>query len=976
MLRNKIFHSFLAVILLLSCFPFSVFAETNDEKQQSEWITLIALKDTAIVDDSEKPLFTIKEDAIFYGFIKEETTFINWNDTFFEVANEAVKEVDNGEVSDENFPTLSMDEQAGENVRTLENTVLVYSESNRDSEVVAEINKGTAVDVVAVNDEYVSVLIGNRTGYIFVSDLEVLPEENNSTSQLEHDETKKTEESVVEEDQATEEEADAEVEVEVPKAEESSKEAASTTSDDKIETVKISSFTSETKYFEITSDTTIYVKSGKDLVKAGEMLKGQAFQRIRDYGNWHEIKYGDQLAYVWKETTVPSKKGKLIFNSSNLKKETFKVVKAATVYDNQSGKLIPIINMEKGIDFPILSDYGNWFKIDVAGRIAYIHKDNVDINITSSDYFQVIEDDLTLYRKTGSKLVRVATLEEGTIFTRKRDYGNWHEVQIGNQVGYIWKKSTKYVLKKPKNINTSYKSSGEQIKVIQGSTVYDNSGGTLKEIGQLDKGVTYDILSRYGKWYRIELSGVVGYVYHSTVEEVFTSKTQYFEATEDVAVYDNLNGKLVQVGNLIQGQHYKRVSDYGNWHKIQFSDHFGYVYKSSTKPSSGSGIKNKATSNGVYGFATPRNDVIVYDNTSKNLVPFGELKKGVKYTVESPYGKWLKVNYAGRYGYIQKDQVDLKVQNVLKPKNIVDPMQTYTYETMVKDLKEIEKSYPGLAKLTSIGKSVDGRELYALKLGKGKTEILIHGSHHAREWITTNLVMEKIDQYAYLYATNGKMDVYNVKEVLNNTTIWFVPMVNPDGVTLVQKGHTSAKNPNNVLKINGGSKDFSAWKANIRGVDLNRQYPANWNNIVGNTGKPSPDNYKGPKPLSEPESSAMVDFANQHDFKTAVSYHSSGQIIYWQFNQTGERLKRDQKIANTVSKKTGYSLVPIKKNPSGGGFNDWFLTYKKNPGFTPELSPYVGPRPVPLRNFNKIWKENNSLGLILAKEAFENRNNR
>lgn len=966
MLRNKIFHSFIAVILILSCFPFSAFAEMDHNRQQIEWISLTALKDTTVVDDSENQLFTIKEDSIFYGFIKEEKTFINWKNTEVEVSSEYVQEVDTLEISEADIPTLSVYEQLEENERALENTANVYSEDNQESEVVAEINKGTTINVIEEHDEYISVLIGNRIGYIFVSDLDV----NDDTNQVK-EETEKTEEIVVEEEPSIEEEAKAGDSVDIRPAKE-----AQIKSEDSKESIKVSSFNAETKYFEVTSDTTVYEKSGNELVKAGELLNGQTFQRIRDYGNWHEIKYGNQLAYVWKETTIPAKKGKLTFNSTKSQKETFKVLKIATVYDNQSGDLIPLTYMQKGINYPILSDYGNWYKIDVAGRVAYIHKDNVEVNISSPEYFETVEDDLALYRKSGSKLIKVASLEEGTIFTRKRDYGNWHEVQIGNQLGYIWKKSTKYVLKKPKNINTAYKPSGEQIKVVQASTVYDNSGGTLNEMGQLNKGVTYDILSRYGNWYRIELSGVVGYVYHSTVEEVFTSKTKYFKAKEDVAVYDNRNGSLVQVGNLVQGQHYQRVSDYGNWHKIQFSDHYGYVYKSSTKPSSGSKIKNKVTSDGVYGYATPKNDVIVYDNTSKSLVPFGVLKKGVKYKVESPYGKWLKVNYAGRYGYIQKDQVELKVENVLKPKNIVNPMQTYTYDTMVKDLKEIEKSYPGLAKLTIIGKSVNGRELYSLKLGKGKTEILIHGSHHAREWITTNLVMEKIDQYAYLYATNGKMDGFNVKDVLNNTSIWFVPMVNPDGVTLVQKGHTSAKNPSNVLKINGGSKDFSAWKANIRGVDLNRQYPANWESIVGNTGKPSPDNYKGPKPLSEPESKAMVDFANQHDFKTAVSYHSSGQIIYWQFNQTGDRLKRDQKLAQTVSNKTGYSLVPIKKNPSGGGFNDWFLTYKKNPGFTPELSPYVGPRPVPLRNFDKIWRENNSLGLILAKEAYQNRNSR
>src|SRR5699024_9203394 len=130
--------------------------------------------------------------------------------------------------------------------------------------------------------------------------------------------------------------------------------------------------------------------------------------------------------------------------------------------------------------------------------------------------------------------------------------------------------------------------------------------------------------------------------------------------------------------------------------------------------------------------------------------------------------------------------------------------------------------------------SVDGRNIYAIKLGKGKTEIFMNGSHHAREWLTTNLLMEMIDVYSQAYANNSKVAGYNARQILNNASIWFVPMVNPDGVTLVQKGALSAKRPAEVIRINDGSTNFNRWKANIRGVDLNRQYPADWAHIQRN----------------------------------------------------------------------------------------------------------------------------------------------
>ena len=300
---------------------------------------------------------------------------------------------------------------------------------------------------------------------------------------------------------------------------------------------------------------------------------------------------------------------------------------------------------------------------------------------------------------------------------------------------------------------------------------------------------------------------------------------------------------------------------------------------------------------------------------------------------------------------------------------IVNPKQTYTYERMVADINSLKKQYPYLITTEVIGKSVDGRDLYAVKVGNGSKEIFINGSHHAREHMTTNLLMEMIDEYSKSYADGTTFSGYNTRNLLNKVSIWFVPMVNPDGVTLVQKGHLSAKNPNYVLMLNNNSRDFSSWKANIRGVDLNRQYPADWATISNNTGRPSSQNYKGTKPLSEPEVIAVYNFTKRHQFKTAVAYHSSGQILYWYFKQAGSIYNRDYLLALKYSSMTGYSLVKPVTNPSGGGFTDWFIQDMKQPGFTPEISPFTYGQPVPLSNYDRIWRENKAAGLMLAEDV-------
>lgn len=92
----------------------------------------------------------------------------------------------------------------------------------------------------------------------------------------------------------------------------------------------------------------------------------------------------------------------------------------------------------------------------------------------------------------------------------------------------------------------------------------------------------------------------------------------------------------------------------------------------------------------------------------------------------------------------------------------------------------------------------------------------------------------------------------------------------------------------------------------------------------------------------------------------------SGQIIYWHFHQSKEQAQRDYRLALMLSKKTKYSLVKPEKNPSGGGYKDWFVIQFKRPGFTIEVAPYVGECPVPLKYFPSIWSKNNSIPIMLA----------
>lgn len=310
------------------------------------------------------------------------------------------------------------------------------------------------------------------------------------------------------------------------------------------------------------------------------------------------------------------------------------------------------------------------------------------------------------------------------------------------------------------------------------------------------------------------------------------------------------------------------------------------------------------------------------------------------------------------------------VVSPIKAADYVNLNKTTTYTSMTQDIKELAYHYPGLITYKSLGKTIYGRDIWAVKLGKGDATVFYNGAHHGREWISTNITMEMLDQYANAYKNKSTFDGYNVFNLLNNVSIWFVPMVNPDGVTLQQFGPDAFPSNvrSNLIKMNNGSKNFKRWKANAQGIDPNRQYPAGWSKLGNKPSNPSYKNYKGTKPLQTIENKLLYNFTYYVDPEITVSYHSAGRILYWHYNNTKANYKRDFTLAKAFSTMTGYSLV-APSSGGGGGYKDWFITEFQRPAFTPELSYAVNETNPPLSVIPEEWRRNKKAGLYLADEG-------
>ena len=228
--------------------------------------------------------------------------------------------------------------------------------------------------------------------------------------------------------------------------------------------------------------------------------------------------------------------------------------------------------------------------------------------------------------------------------------------------------------------------------------------------------------------------------------------------------------------------------------------------------------------------------------------------------------------------------------------------------------------------------------------------------------------MKFIEEFSKAYAEGKTLSRgYNVQGIWNTATIYIVPMVNPDGVDLVLNG-LSEDNPyySDLISWNRGSSDFSQnWQANIRGVDLNHNYNAAWEEskeaeaALGITG-PGPTRYSGPSPESEPESRAIADFTRSKNFRLVLAYHTQGKVIYWDFLNLAppEALT----IGNALSRASGYLLDETQGIASYAGYKDWFIKDYRRPGYTVEAG--LGKNPLPISQFDTIYNDNLELLLL------------
>ena len=283
----------------------------------------------------------------------------------------------------------------------------------------------------------------------------------------------------------------------------------------------------------------------------------------------------------------------------------------------------------------------------------------------------------------------------------------------------------------------------------------------------------------------------------------------------------------------------------------------------------------------------------------------------------------------------------------------------YDYSRLLNDCNSIAKKYR-FADFFSVGESVMERKILCLKLGEGKRKLFINGTHHGLETITAAFIVRFIDEFCDALLLNDNFFGYNVKQIFENTRIYFVPMVNPDGADIAVNG-IDISNPvhKNLIDFVGIENFSKVWQANANGVDINHNYDAGWRVI---NEYPSPSRYSGPYAESEPETKAVVNFVRSEQFDMLIAFHSQGREIYYDFQ--GKSPQNSIRIARKFSNVSGYEIAVPDEIASFGGCKDWFIKEFKKPGFTIEMG--AGINPLPDSMLEDIFEENAKIILCAA----------
>lgn len=292
----------------------------------------------------------------------------------------------------------------------------------------------------------------------------------------------------------------------------------------------------------------------------------------------------------------------------------------------------------------------------------------------------------------------------------------------------------------------------------------------------------------------------------------------------------------------------------------------------------------------------------------------------------------------------------------------------YTFAEVVTELDSMRLLYPNLISAKqSLGSSIEGRPIWMVKISdnpdvnEGEPEVLYTALHHAREPQSMATLMYFMYYLLENYGSNPE-----VTFLVNNRELYFVPVLNPDGYVYNQQTNPNGGGFWRKNRRNNGNGSF--------GVDLNRNYGYQWGyDNTGSSPTPSSETYRGTAPFSEPETQAIRDFCNAHQFKLALNYHTYGDLLIYPWGYINALTPDHPQFLSLAQSMTQYNGYTHGNAPTllylvNGSSDDWMYgeqgSKPKIFAMTPEVGSSFWPGP---GEIYPLAQENLIPNLLLAR---------
>ena len=280
--------------------------------------------------------------------------------------------------------------------------------------------------------------------------------------------------------------------------------------------------------------------------------------------------------------------------------------------------------------------------------------------------------------------------------------------------------------------------------------------------------------------------------------------------------------------------------------------------------------------------------------------------------------------------------------------------QPATYENVRAMIYRLTRKYP-FVNCRVCGRSLAGRAIFVLSVGSPCEPVLVVGGVHGSEWLTTLAALTFFENVCESVCTRTELHGICFYNTLKYRGLVVVPCLNPDGMQIALTGEQAAGPYSELVReVSGGAT--SEWKANARGVDLNHNFNAGWQElhqeeIESGILSAAPTRFGGERPESEPETAALVCLTRRICPRQVIALHSQGEEIFWRYGEAVP--ERSERMAQVFSAVSGFSLVDNAGTYVSGGFKDWFIKEFRRPGFTIEMG--KGKNPLPLSDFKGAY---------------------